>query len=96
MSVKLKSELSSTLENVRASQQQQNNKIKKAKLSPIDKLWTLLFALAFTDVVISYLGNSLHLPILPQPWLLIIVPFSILMLFSIHDILKIKVIMAEK
>lgn len=73
-----------------SADKQRNHKTKKIKLSPVDKFWTLLFALAFSDVLISYLGNSLQLPLLPQPWRLIIIPFSLIILTSLHDIVKIK------
>jgi len=47
--------------------------------------------MALTDVVISYLGKSLHLPLLTHPWQLIIVPFTVVIFFSLQDVLKIKI-----
>lgn len=59
----------------------------KNKLSILDWLWACVFTLAFTDVVISYFGQSINLP---RPWILIIILFSIASFFSFKDFAKIK------
>ena len=58
------------------------------KLPLIDWLWTCVFILAFSDVVITYFGKSIALP---RPWVLIIIIFFIASVFSLKDFAKIKV-----
>jgi len=87
MMIKEKSTLPCLTLKKRSDQVPFNKHNDRTKHTLIDWLWTCIFILSFSDVVLSYFGQSINLP---RPWVLIIILFSIASIFSFRDFSRIK------
>lgn len=60
------------------------------RVAIFDWLWGLLLVAGLLDVVIGYFGRALDIPLLVRPWILIVVPFGLIVTLDIKSLLKLK------